>query len=368
MNLKLLTGVLAAAVVWLGSGASAQAAKAVHVDCGDTITADTRLANDLLDCPGIGVVIGADDITLDLNGHTIDGDGLADVEGVSNIGHDGVAIEGGSIRDFVEGVAVLFAADNSVRDLSLSHLRHVGVFVSGSTNIRVAKTSSVDVAFSGIFVTRSQDIDVERNVVRQSGGGIAARLSNRVRITDNIASDNENEGILLFDDSAEADIERNAASGNAAGIVVAADRNVLRHNRVFANGDNIVLDGGSDNVVSANRVLDALGFPDDPESGFGILVIGGDHNRLEGNRVERAAHDGILVESSAADTLLERNTADDNGDDGIDVDNAATTLAGNTTDRNGDLGIEAVPGVTDGGNNRARGNGNPLQCSNVSCR
>lgn len=29
--------------------------------------------------------------------------------------------------------------------------------------------------------------------------------------------------------------------------------------------------------------------------------------------------------------------------------------------------LEAVPGVTDGGGNRARGNGNPAQCTNVAC-
>jgi hypothetical protein len=35
---------------------------------------------------------------------------------------------------------------------------------------------------------------------------------------------------------------------------------------------------------------------------------------------------------------------------------------------NHDLGIEAVPGVTDGGGNRARGNGNPEgQCTGVAC-
>ena len=32
------------------------------------------------------------------------------------------------------------------------------------------------------------------------------------------------------------------------------------------------------------------------------------------------------------------------------------------------LGIEAVFGVTDGGGNRAHGNGNPSQCTNVACR
>jgi hypothetical protein len=38
------------------------------------------------------------------------------------------------------------------------------------------------------------------------------------------------------------------------------------------------------------------------------------------------------------------------------------------TERNADLGIEAVPGVTDGGGNRATGNGNPLQCVSITCR
>jgi hypothetical protein len=55
-------------------------------------------------------------------------------------------------------------------------------------------------------------------------------------------------------------------------------------------------------------------------------------------------------------------------DDGIDVDSAATTLIGNHAVRNGDLGIEAVVGVTDGGGNKASGNGNPAQCTNVACK
>ena len=38
-----------------------------------------------------------------------------------------------------------------------------------------------------------------------------------------------------------------------------------------------------------------------------------------------------------------------------------------TVDLNGDLGIEAVPGVTDGGGNRARHNGNVAQCTSVAC-
>ena len=78
---------------------------ASHVYCGDTITTDTTLDTDLIDCPSNGIVIGADDITLDLNGHVIDGDGtefagcgnreFCDV-GVLDIDHDGVTVRDGS--------------------------------------------------------------------------------------------------------------------------------------------------------------------------------------------------------------------------------------------------------------------------------
>jgi hypothetical protein len=43
-------------------------------------------------------------------------------------------------------------------------------------------------------------------------------------------------------------------------------------------------------------------------------------------------------------------------------------LTKNRAVRNGDLGIEAVAGVTDGGRNRASGNGDARQCVNVKCR
>jgi hypothetical protein len=57
----------------------------------------------------------------------------------------------------------------------------------------------------------------------------------------------------------------------------------------------------------------------------------------------------------------------ENGDDGLDVEVGGTTFIANLALRNFDLGIEAVPGVVDGGANRAFRNGNPLQCLNVAC-
>jgi hypothetical protein len=88
---------------------------------------------------------------------------------------------------------------------------------------------------------------------------------------------------------------------------------------------------------------------------------------IRGNVVRGAAVDGLLVHATASDTLVEGNIAAAAGDDGIDVQNAATTLTRNLAVRSGDLGIEAVAGVTDGGGNRAFGNGNAAQCTNIVC-
>ena len=49
-----------------------------------------------------------------------------------------------------------------------------------------------------------------------------------------------------------------------------------------------------------------------------------------------------------------------------------TVIRANTRDSTwtgafADSGIEAVPGVTDGGGNRASGNGQPAQCLGVVC-
>jgi len=46
------------------------------VTCGQVITQSIKVANDLTDCPGDGLVIGANNVKIDLHGHTIDGDGV----------------------------------------------------------------------------------------------------------------------------------------------------------------------------------------------------------------------------------------------------------------------------------------------------
>jgi parallel beta-helix repeat protein len=374
--------------------AVATAASTTVVACGSTITVDTRLAKDLRNCPGIGIVIGADGVDLDLGGHIVDGDGVGDFEGINVDGHRDTSVHDGAVRDFVEGVALLNATAARVSGLALSDLRHVGVFVSDSTDVTVSTTRSRRVAASGIFVTRSRNVAVLDNDVAQSGGGVGMRVSQRVRIAGNTVSDVDCGGIVLLDGGTDSVIEfnqlsgrngcdgitlaegsngnvvsGNVVSGAGGGVGIAgSDRDVVTDNTLRGNTFvGVYVQGGDGNVIDQNTVV-ANG--EGSEGGVHLLAAeDGDaphRTTITGNAIGSNVGDGVLVDAGSTGTVLARNVANRNTDDGIDVDAPATTLTSNTANDNGDLGIEAVPGVRAGGNT-ASGNGDPRQCVGVAC-
>jgi parallel beta-helix repeat protein len=137
--------------------------------------------------------------------------------------------------------------------------------------------------------------------------------------------------------------------------------NRIEHNEVAAIYGGIMLEAGVRNVVKRNV---ASGSDVD-----GIVVASQARDTLvSGNDASGNDGNGILVEDQASDTLLSKNRANRNGADGIQMSGPTTIVTHNTANYNVDLGIEAVPGVIDGGRNRAFGNGNPLQCVNIFCK
>ena len=125
--------------------------------------------------------------------------------------------------------------------------------------------------------------------------------------------------------------------------------------------DGIIERAGSASSLIEGNIASRNGFS-------GISIVSSDAAVVTGNRTWDNAGDGVLVGSSARRATIRDNFSKGNGDDGIDVDAAGTTVTRNKANVNADLGIEAVPGVIDGGGNKANGNGNPAQCVNVSCK
>jgi parallel beta-helix repeat protein len=280
--------------LWTGGEILAGApALAVHVSCGDTITTDTTLDSDLVDCPNNGIIIGADDITLDLNGHVIDGDGQA-VDpcpqgevcdfGIANDGHAGVRITRGTVQDFAFGVILSNARTNR-----LSHL------------------FAFDNVLSGILLAETVRTSVRESVTIRNGGpdsgvGITLFESRNNTIVDNTAMDNAELGIHLIRSDNNL-IGHNLVRDNPEdGIIVQGDRNQIVRNEVRRNSITITL------------------FTANPHA------IG---NVVRRNRVHHAPRGGISIDAGIERTLVKRNHVFRAGGHGIIVGNPTTTLTRN---------------------------------------
>jgi parallel beta-helix repeat protein len=367
------------AVVALGAGE----ARANHVACGDTITADTTLDSDLVNCPNNGIVIGADNVTLDLNGHLIDGDGTKalgcdpNVEvcdaGVVDDGHDGVTVKRGRVREFAIGVLFGTSAAGKVR-----HNRVLGIsssknflfgFVLASSARSLVRNSSGNGNLApegdGMGLFASHHVRIVNNAFRRNALGIHVEDSTDNLIKGNVFSRNSDFGIFLQADRNQ--VRRNRCVRNGTCLIVGpGNRNVIARNRVFGGESGIGVEQGRGNLVLRNVVVHPRG--KGIYLGLKSPSIGGSHTVVRGNRVRGSGGDGFQVNRKDGHSRLTRNVAISAGDDGFDIESLSATLTANRARRNADLGIEALSGVLDGGGNIARHNGDPRQCTHISCR
>jgi hypothetical protein len=248
----------------------------------------------------------------------------------------------------------------------------------------VVRANRLDSNFGGgIFVGGSaEDTVVERNTIDDSFGPAIESNGDRTLIRGNTITS------TLFPGSTGFGIQINSGGEDTR----------VEVNRIDRAGFVSIDDSGTRTVMTANVMVGQI-FPSEPITGIiagiivreeasggriqanvvrrhapgfapdigGGIVLSGDNFTVVANLVSEIDADGIRVEPEASGTLLKANAATRNSDDGIDVESPATTVTTNVANDNEDLGIEAVEGVTDGGGNRASGNGNPAQCVGVAC-
>jgi parallel beta-helix repeat protein len=392
-------GVATLAAAILCPAAVADAKRADAVRCGQVIKRDTTLRADLVNCPGSGLIIGADGVTLDLGGHRIDGTNADGGEGIAVDGHAGVTIRNGRVRQFrFNGVAI-----RKSRHARVAHLNVEAIGAGGKENEPVS---------AGIFVQRSNDAALDGNRVSNAvkayqADGIVVLQSKRLRVVGNRSSANAWNGIVVIDSPnariADNRTERNTNSGilvaNATGVTIDGNRSnnqehpdtggivvlatkdaavtgnrtngnnigislesgvtsaKVARNTVSGGGDGIALLESDGNTVERNQaksvggvgiVLDVFGPPDASPNGS-------DDNTIDRNEVKSSGLAGILVVGGSDGNRITRNVSNgsrgngQNGDPdgGILIDGAtANRLDGNTASGNSTDGVR----ITTAGN------------------
>jgi parallel beta-helix repeat protein len=255
------------------------------IRCGSVITADTTLTANIGPCSRGGLVIGADNITLDLDRFGVLGKAnrTGDGVGIRLSGRTGVTIKNGRVIDFDAGVAIVGGSANTVENVLVKD------------NIGTAKRGDFG---DGIAISGSDGNTITGNDVIHNGpfdgiGLVGAASANLIE--DNIVSENHvgttaDDGIRIEGPGATNNTVRgNTVSANGLdGIAVFSDQatgslnvgNVIEENTVTANGFGFLGarpgDGirtflrANDTTIANNAVHD--------NAGSGILIAEGSLN------------------------------------------------------------------------------------------
>lgn len=274
---------LAAPVVTivLGVGLNAVQADAAPVvlNCGAVVTTSVQLAADIGPCHGHAIIVGADNITVDLNGHQVFGEGGTIVEhqasGVFSDNHTGVTVTNGTIHHMYHGVRIRQGGHNLVTKITARD--NAGgngiVFETSTDNVASFNTIFRNSGFAGMstFNTNSLPPAAARNtftdniVYLNTAHGISIENGAGHVVRRNQVVSNTRDGISLFTGVTGILVDANQVSTNGANginVRVGSNGNIIRANQVSRNvGRGIQVSGQNNQIltnVASGNALDLL--------------------------------------------------------------------------------------------------------------
>src|ERR687896_317988 len=340
-----------------------------EVTCGQVIRQSIKVANDLHGCPGEGLVVGAPNIVVDLNGHTIhppavfvdpgEEDGL--LAGVRNSGYTNVVIRNGTVKGYGYGVLLTGGTTRTViEDMTLEGNLLGGIELNDADDGRNGNTIQDNLLTSNGESAISLINGSENSVIRRNkldgNGGVGFQL---IEADGHRFENNEMSGVPLnplIDSDSGANLEHssdNIFRNNSftdfgdAGLVVtlASHRNLIEGNTIVRAGDAGVYIQDSD----GNRVI---GNTAHQSSDGGVVITQGNNTLVRGNDV-RFNPNGVDT-SNSNDVLIEDNDGSDSLQSAFEIGNGVNLVVrNNTANSSGGAGISLEGGAFDA-------NGSPL--------
>ncbi len=189
---------------------------AISPSCGQVITQNVVLSSNLNCADSDGLIVGASDIVIDLNGHTISGPAVDSQEktsskvGVMIPNMNNVVVQDGTIQGF-----------------------QAGILMTGSQNVELSNIISKNNQI-GAFSTGASIVNAHLSIFMNNQIGFAAHSTQQATIQDNILFQNTLAGITL----------------------VNSDNGLLTLNSITASGNGLYVDNQSNNnKININNVL-----------------------------------------------------------------------------------------------------------------
>ncbi len=187
--------------------------------CGQVITKDVILLKDI-ECPGVGMIVGTDGITINLNNHRLSLANTTDISSIPKVEEIGILVPGQK-NITISGPGVITGFDKAIE-------------FAGSGRSYVFDLKLIDNNI-GVSLKASDKITIYRSFIEGNTIGIASQSSKDALIVSNYVSQNTNEGIVLMD----------------------SNNFIIGTNSLIGNGNiGMFLDVSSfNNTISSNNIL-----------------------------------------------------------------------------------------------------------------
>jgi sugar lactone lactonase YvrE len=281
-------------------------------DCGMTVTQNLTLSDDIGPCPGDGLMIGADGVHLNLNGHTITGSysHTGQSVGIRVTSHSRVKISDGTVTGFDAGVALISGYNNIVTGMTVANNQ-------GSQN------TGNDTFGDGIVMFASSRNTITGNSVLNNGpfDGISmiGQGADNNLIQDNTVKDTIGTGRVF-------------QAGTGLGITTNPFLGFDRPRMVSLNGNqivgNTVINNAAAGISTVSNVNGVVRSNISEGNGFGSFI----HGVFPGNGI------GVThVQQSTFTTseLVENNQVYGNARSGIEVVALGNQILNNVGNGNG---------------------------------
>ena len=199
--------------------------------CGQVITRDVILLKDI-ECPGVGMIVGKDGITINLNNHRLSLANNTDTSRIPKVEEIGILVPGQK-NITITGPGVITGFDKAI-EFAGSEKGYVWDLKLTGNNI-------------GLSLKASDEITIYRSFIEGNTIGIASQSSKGGLIISNQVSQNTNEGIVIMDSNYFI-IGTNSLIGNGnIGIFLdvssfnntLSSNNILNHVVDVSNADGI---------------------------------------------------------------------------------------------------------------------------------
>ena len=359
-----------------GVAFAAPAPSPVGVTCGEVITTSITVANDLTCAGGTALTIGGDGVTLDLNGHTISGDGsgLA-VEVIAANGNPqitDVTVTNGTIAHFARAVHFENTVKATMSDLLLtdngsSTTPVIDTFHSAFTEILLITHTHIVhsngyVMFSSVqlgnLTMSHTHISDGKMFLSQTGGPtftddtftnapLTLDIEGFTTITGSkfVGSPIVNDGFGFGHDVFENNTFSGVPAGTALALTDVADQrladNTFTGNNIGVSISDSPRDTISGNTFSHNRTAGVYFVDNFGPIGAGPLLVTGNTAKFNGTHPDGTLDPGGVAVEGGIFLYTPRGGA---------------TVTNNSTAHNGGYGIYLLPPTPGSGTNVASGN------------